>query len=164
MLALGVAMLPPPPPASARPDPERRILVERLGEQDVLVFVSTLEWGTPDRWSVTGRYVHEFERERNGRTWLNNASLALSPGTDGGRVSVGYLSVWSPFAEREFALLNEIRAVLVRTWSNPLATDPNLTLFGAELRSSTGFLCASIGCYATGGRAPLWGFHVGLGI
>ena len=65
-------------------------------DQDVFLPVTSIEWGIPDRWSFTSRYVHMFEKERDGKTRLHNLTVTLIPGTDGGRLGVGYQSVFIP--------------------------------------------------------------------
>ena len=143
----------------------------QLSDQDVILPITSIEWGTPDRWSITSRYVHMFEKDRDNKTWLNNLSITLSPGTAGGRFAIGYQSIYTPYKSRgDFAILSEVRAVLLRTWGNPLATLPNRTFVGAEIRTSLSFLFnVGIGYYKqisnlNDDRKDFYGFHVGVGI
>lgn len=41
--------------------------VGALTEENRLLPVSSIEWGAPDRWSLTARYVQRFTRDRNAR-------------------------------------------------------------------------------------------------
>lgn len=148
-----------------------RRLMFQLSDQDVILPITSIEWGTPDRWSITSRYVHMFEKDRDNKTWLNNLSITLSPGTTGGRFAIGYQSIYTPYKSREdFAILSEVRAVLLRTWGNPLTTLPNRTFVGAEIRTSLSFLFnVGIGYYIQisgpdSDREQFYGFHVGIGI
>jgi hypothetical protein len=142
-------------------------LMPLSGDQDVILYVSSIEWGSPDRWSFTSRYVHMFNKkaERDHKRWLHNLTVTLSPGTSGGRLGVGYQNVFS-----RLALLSEARVVLLRTWGNPLATGADRTLVGAEFRASlTGVVNVGTGYYQPvsgddGDRGGLWGFHVGIGV
>lgn len=65
-------------------------LMWRLGPKDMLLPVTSIEWGVPDRWSITSRYVHIFDKTRNTFT------ISLSPGTDGGRFGMGYQHIFFP--------------------------------------------------------------------
>jgi hypothetical protein len=158
----------PPPRGTAR---HSRIL-PYAGDQDVILSVSSIEWGSPDRWSFTSRYVHMFEKEadRNTRPWLNSLTVTLSPGTGGGRFGVGYQGIFSPKHGVKITLLNEARVVLLRTWGRPLATAADRTFVGAEIRSSlTGVVNLGAGRYwpISGNddrQDSFWGFHVGIGI
>ncbi|MBN1995945.1 hypothetical protein JW935_00235 [candidate division KSB1 bacterium] len=144
-------------------------LMLQLGDQDVILPITSIEWGIPDRWSFTSRYVHLFEKERDDKTWLNVCSISLCPGTAGGRFGISYLGLLSPKSMRDFALITETRMVLLRTWGNPLTALPNHTYAGAELRMSIGWLNLCFGYYSDApvsgnGRDKLYGFHFGLGI
>ena len=142
----------------------------QLSDQDVILPITSIEWGTPDRWSITSRYVHMFEKDRDNKTWLNNLSITLSPGTTGGRFAIGYQGIYTPKSMGDYAILSEVRAVLLRTWGNPLATLPNRTFVGAEIRTSLSFLFnVGIGYYKqisnlNDDRKDFYGFHVGVGI
>lgn len=146
--------------------PSRMIL--HLSDQDVILPITSIEWGTPDRWSITSRYVHMFEKIRNKRLWLNNLSVSLSPGTAGGRFGIGYQGILSPRSMPDF--INELRIVLLRTWGNPLSTVANRTFIGAEIRSSlSGIINIGAGYYSQisstdGHREQLYGLHFGIGI
>lgn len=141
-------------------------------DQDVFVPVTSIEWGTPDRWSFTSRYVHMFEKDRDGKTRLHNLTVTLIPGTDGGRLGVGYQAIFipDPVSRPDWAMFLEARAVLVRTWESPLETEANRTLVGGELRfAPTPFLNVGAGYYwqispAGEPRDAFWGFHVGVGM
>lgn len=142
----------------------------QLSDQDVILPITSIEWGTPDRWSITSRYVHMFEKDRDNKTWLNNLSITLSPGTTGGRFAIGYQGIYTPKSMGDYAILSEVRAVLLRTWGNPLSTLPNRTFVGAEIRTSLSFLFnVGIGYYKqisnlNGDRKDFYGFHFGIGI
>jgi hypothetical protein len=144
--------------------------VSRLSDQDVILTISTIEWGIPDRWSFTSRYIHMFERDRDHKKWLNDLTITLSPGISGGRFGVGYQCIAGFKSMPDFGLLSEARMVLLRTWGNPLSVEADRTLIGAELRTSlSGMLNVSFGHYwpistPAGSRKPFWGFHVGVGI
>ncbi|TKJ40488.1 hypothetical protein CEE37_09245 [candidate division LCP-89 bacterium B3_LCP] len=141
-----------------------------LSDQDVILPITSIEWGSPDRWSFTSRYVHMFEKDRNNKTWLNNLSITLSPGISGGRFGIGYQSIFPPPSMPDFGVFSEARVVLLRTWGNPLSTVTNRTFVGAEIRGSLSFLFnIGIGYYtqisdANGNREDFYTFHVGVGI
>jgi hypothetical protein len=142
-----------------------------LSDQDKWVPVTSVEWGIPDRWSLTTRYVHMFDKDRDNKKWLNNLTVALSPGTDGGRLGVGYVGVFSPkpVSKPDWAMFVEGRAVLLRTWRNPLETGANRTFVGAEIRFSPTILFNIGGGYyrqvstSDGSRDSFWGYHIGIG-
>ncbi|TKJ41634.1 hypothetical protein CEE37_03445 [candidate division LCP-89 bacterium B3_LCP] len=142
----------------------------RLSDQDVILPITSIEWGTPDRWSITSRYVHMFERDRDNKTWLNNLSITLSPGISGGRFGIGYQSIFSPPSMPDFGVFSEARVVLLRTWGNPISAVSDRTYAGAEIRSSLSFLFnIGIGYYkqisdSNGNGGDFYGFHVGVGI
>lgn len=153
----------------------RRLLMPYQGDQDVVLTVSSVEWGAPDRWSFTTRYVHMFERkaERDTKPWLNNLSVTLAPGTAGGRLGIGYQGIYSPKKskpESDFSLLGEARAVLLRTWGQPLVAGADRTFVGGEVRASlVGAVNVGVGYYrrvsgTTAGRDSFWGYHVGIGM
>lgn len=148
----------------------RSRLMLQLSDQDVILPISSIEWGTPDRWSITSRYVHMFEKERNNKTWLNNLSITFSTGTAGGRFTIGYQSILSPKSMPDFAIFSEARVVLLRTWGNPLSIDSNRTFVGAEIRSSlSGMINLGIGYFtqlsvSNSRREYIYGLHVGIGI
>jgi hypothetical protein len=156
---------------SAPPKKKHRSWMD-LSDQDTIVPVSSVEWGTPDRWSLTARYVHFFEKDRNYKRWLHNLTVALSPGTDGGRLGVGYLGVFSPdpASKPDWAMFIEARTVLLRTWSNPLETEANRTFVGAEIRfAPTIFFNIGGGYYrqvssSDGSHDSFWGYHIGIGM
>jgi len=145
-------------------------LMFQLSDQDIILPISSIEWGVPDRWSITSRYVHMFEKDRDNKTWLNNLSIALSPGTAGGRLSIGYQGILSPKSTPDFSVLNEARVVLLRTWGNPLSAITNRTFVGVEIRSSLSFLFnLGIGYYkqisdSNSDKENFYGLHVGIGI
>ncbi|MFC1572682.1 hypothetical protein ACFL6M_03685 [Candidatus Eisenbacteria bacterium] len=142
----------------------------QLSGQDVIVPITSIEWGTPDRWSITSRYVHMFGTDRDNKTWLHDLSISLSPGIAGGRLGIGYQGIFSPRSMKDFGIFTEARAILLRTWGNPLSTVPNRTFIGAEIRSSLSFLInLGIGYYSQisvsdDDREDFYGFHVGVGI
>lgn len=145
-------------------------LIARPSDQDVFLLISSIEWGSPDRWSFTSRFVHMFNKDRTNRTWLNNLTFTLCPGTDGGRLGLGYQGILTSRSMIGMTLLNEIRVDLLRTWGNPIATASGRTFVGVELRSSfAGIFNLGTGYYtqisATSDRQGLfWRFHIGVGI
>lgn len=149
--------------------PNQRFII-RLSEQDAILPITSIEWGYPDRWSFTSRYIHGLEKERRRRTWHNNIGISLSPGLSGGRLGVGYLGIYSPASLREFALFTELRGILLRTWGNPISANPNTTFAGAEFKLCISWLLdISVGYYmpikdSNSNEEAFWGFHVGVGI
>jgi hypothetical protein len=150
----------------------QRLLLVHQGEHVVVLSISSIEWGTPDRWSFTSRCVYMFGSEyaRNHARWINFVALTASPGLDGGRVGLGYQFIPCLRRHSELGVIGEARAVLLRTWGNPLVVSPNRTFAGAELRASlSGFLNAGAGWYGRvqggeGGRDHFWGVHLGVGM
>lgn len=146
-----------------------RMMIQ-LSDQDVILPITSIEWGVPDRWSITSRYTHMFEKDRCNKTWLNNLSITISPGISGGRFGFGYQGILSPLSMRDFALLTETRIVFLRTWGNPLSALPNRTFVGAEFRTSVSWMLnIGIGYYtpisgSNSDREMFYGFHVGIGI
>lgn len=142
-------------------------LIFKITEQDIIMPIISIEWGQPDRWSITSRYIHNFDKEKKGRTWHNNAGVFLSPGISGGRLGVGYLGIYSPASMRDFSIFSELRGVLLRTWGNPLSTSSNTTFAAAEIKISLfGFLNSSAGYYSpitNENIKSFWGFHFGVG-
>ncbi|MDP8209100.1 MAG: hypothetical protein P9L92_20725 [Candidatus Electryonea clarkiae] len=141
----------------------------QLSDQDVLLPITSIEWGMPDRWSITSRYIHMFQKDRCNKTLLNNLCVTLSPGTAGGRFAIGYQGILTPPSMHAFALLSEARAVLLRTWGDPLATKPNHTFVGGELRITIVFINFGIGYYnqisdSRSDREQFYGLHIGFGI
>lgn len=140
----------------------------RIGSRDILLPITSVEWGTPDRWSFTSRYIHELHDER-GAPVQHGIGVTVSPGTAGGRLGAGYHLLIVPDVG-EYAFLIECRGVLLRTWGNPLETGPGRTLAGAELRGSLMPFCnVGVGCYwqvsPEGGPSdPIVGMHFGLGM
>ena len=145
-------------------------LMLQLSDQDIILPITSIEWGTPDRWSITSRYTHMFEKDRDNKTWLNSLTITLSPGTAGGRFAIGYQGILSPKSMRDFAVLSEARVVLLRTWGNPLSTHPNHTFVGGEIRIGVSWMInLGIGYYtqissSSGDREQFYGFHFGIGI
>ncbi len=147
--------------------------VARPSEDDVLLSVSSLEWGNPDRWSFTSRYVHLYGTldERNRGPWVRSITVTLSPGTDGGRLGLGY---WGVFTPRKGArgsgipIMGEARVVILRTWSDPLGTTAGRTFVGPEKRGSfLALVNVGAGYYrriSAGSRGTLAAIHVGVGI
>jgi len=118
-------------------DPSSEPMMARVGSRLVLLPITSLEWGVPDRWSFTSRGVLELNQARDGAMFHHNLSLSLSPGTAGGRLSLGYLMLVD-FPDRDLAFFFEPRAVLLRTWGHPLKAEPDRTLTGFEFRASLG--------------------------
>lgn len=152
------------------PGPRRSLLGGRLGEHDVYVTVSSVQWGAPDRWSFTTRWIHELTRIRQPGEKGHNLSVSLSPGTDVGRLGLGYMMILTNDHPRfhELALFLETRAVLLRTWDHPLGAAPDRTYAGLEARASITFVFVGAGYYrnvsSSTGTASLWSVHVGIGL
>ncbi|MBI4911247.1 MAG: hypothetical protein HY823_00780 [Acidobacteria bacterium] len=150
--------------------PARRQLAWFLSPDDVLLPISSVEWGRPDRWSFTSRYVHMFTKHRDARpgpAWIHSATFLASPGTDGGRLGVGYHGVLN----RKAPILLEARVVLLRTWGQPLdGRAPGMNHVGPELRMSfTGVFNLGAGYYRRNssgalGEKAFWGVHLGVGM
>ncbi len=146
--------------------------------QDVFLPITSVEWGAPDRWSFTARYVHMFDavEVRDTTRSLNNLTVTLSPGTAGGRLGLGYENIFDSKKGRrgtsgfDVALLSEARVVLLRTWGSPLTAPSGGTFAGGELRTSLVGVCnIGVGYYAPyGGKSvgatSFWGVHAGIGI
>jgi len=145
-------------------------LMWRLSEQDVILPITSIEWGIPDRWSFTSRFVHELGKDRDGKEWFHSLCVTVSPGISGGRFAVSYHNIYDPKSSTDFGILSEARIVLLRTWGNPLSTLPNLTFVGAEFRTGFSWLINfGIGYYSqisdsNGSREQFYGLHVGVGI
>ena len=150
--------------------PRSTWLIQHLSDQDVILPISSIEWGIPDRWSITTRYTHMFEKDRDGKPWLNNLIITLSPGISGGRFAIGYQAIVSPFSMPHMSILSEVRVALLRTWGNPLSISSDRTFAGVEIRSSfEGFINLGIGYFfqisdSNGSEEQFLGFHIGLGI
>lgn len=141
----------------------------KLSEQDKIMPIILIEWGQPDRWSFTARYIHDFHKEKTSITWRNNAGIFLSPGVSGGRLGVGYLGIYSPSSKslQGTGLLSEIRAVMLRTWGNPLSTSSDTTFAGAEFKLSFFIFNVCAGYYSPISNKeiePFWGMHFGIGV
>jgi len=144
-------------------------LVFELSEKDFIFPVTSIEWGAPDRWSFTSRYLHMLDKTPHDSGWLHNLGATLSPGTDGGRLGVGYAGFLTLKSKPDFTFITEVRAVLLRTWGNPLSTDPNHTFVGAELRVSIVLINLGAGYYkhisdSNVDLDDFIGFHVGFGL
>ncbi|MCP4143814.1 MAG: hypothetical protein GY752_00870 [bacterium] len=144
-------------------------LLYELSEKDLILPVTSVEWGAPDRWSFTSRYFHKFGKARHVSGWRHHLGATLSPGTDGGRLGIGYTGLFTIESKPDFAFFTEARAVLLRTWGNPLSTDPNHTFVGAELRVSVVLINLGVGYYkhisdSNVDLDDFIGFHVGFGI
>ena len=146
------------------------VLAAKLGPDDVILPVTAVEWGTPDRWSLTARYILMFTRDRDHRSRIDSVTAALIPGTDGARLTAGYQGIFKVFGMKDAALFVEPRAVLLRTWGHPLRTKPDRTFAGAEMNLSTGFFGGlGAGWYRQissheGRPDSFWGIHIGFGI
>lgn len=143
-------------------------------DQDVFLPVTTVEWGSPDRWSFSARYVHMFQKERDHVRVLHNITVTLSPGTAGGRVGAGYENIFHVRNSRPgregLTLLSEAKVVALRTWGAPISTDAGQKFIGGELHTSlAGVVNVGVGYYAPRSTAPghpkaFVGLHVGVGI
>lgn len=176
-----VAAVPAQGQRTARPAARRpllgRILVTKFGDQDVALLVSGIEYGMPDRWSFTSRYIHMFDTDRDHRPVLNNFSVSVSPGLAGGRVGVGWQRIVDTGKTGKAAnrrkgatFFEEARVGLLRSWGDPIGVDRYRTFASAELRASVGgLLSLGIGGYAPVGNSPgshrtFFGAHVGVGL
>jgi hypothetical protein len=122
--------------------------MKRLGPRDVLLPISSIEWGVPDRWSFTSRYVHEFDESRGHVPRRDHITVTLSPGTAGGRLGIGYYGLFELEGKKDLIVVIESRAVLLRTWGNPLETEAGRTFAGIELRGGIGPFCnVGVGWY-----------------
>lgn len=140
-------------------------------DQDVFLPVTTVEWGVPDRWSFSARYIHMFQKERDHVRVLHNVTVTLTPGTAGGRMGVGYENIFNTRTNRPgMTLLSEAKVVVLRSWGDPISTDAGRTFIGGELHTSLhGVVNIGVGYYAphsTGDGRPkaFWGVHFGVGI
>jgi len=146
-------------------------------DQDVLMPVMSVEWGVPDRWSVTSRYIHMFQKNRDHKPTLHNMTVSVAPGTAGTRVGLGYENIHgfgnartASGASGGIVLLSEARVVMLRTWGSPLHAAAHQRFIGGELRTSlTGVVNIGVGYYKARSPAPgdtraLWGVHVGVGL
>ena len=133
-----------------------------------LLPITAIEWGAPDRLSFTSLYVSSVWRAEdeveNKKTWHQNLHASLSPGLSGGRVGIGYGLIFNP-------IVSSCRAVLLRSWGNPLFASPDRTYAGAEFKVSLSFLLSvSVGYYSQisdsgdDEKEQFWGFHCGVGI
>lgn len=144
--------------------------VFRLSERDIFLPITSIEWGNPDRLSITSRYIRELDKRKEKRTWHNNLSVSISPGISGGRIGFGYLGLFDPRSMSDFGIFAEVRVVLLRTWWNPLSTSSGRTFWGSELRVALSFLInLGIGYYkqisdSDDPKENFYGFHVGVGI
>ena len=143
----------------------------KVTERDVILPITSIEWGEPDRWSFTARYIHMFGDTKNKEVWKNNVGISVSPGWSGGRAGIDYIGIYSPEnMSGEFALFTQFRGVVLRTWGNPLVATPDQTYAGAELKICiTWLLDLGVGYYYpltdSGEKTePFYGFHFGIGI
>lgn len=141
-----------------------------LSEQDKILPFILIEWGQPDRWSFTSRYIHDFHKEKTSIPWRHNAGTFLSPGISGGRLGINYLGIFTPSSEslQGTGVLCDLRAVILRTWGNPLSTSSDTTFAGAELKISLFVFNIGAGYYTPLSKSKenvssFFGFHVGLG-
>jgi hypothetical protein len=149
-----------------------RLLFVHQGEHAVVLSLSSVEWGTANRWSFTSRGVCMFGSEcaRNRARWFNTVALTASPGLGSRRVGLGCQFIPSAKPWSDLSLICKARGVLLRPWPSPMVVGPDCTFTGVELRGSpVGFLNAGAGWYgriqgAEGGRDDFWGFHVGVGM
>ncbi|MCK4980500.1 MAG: hypothetical protein KAS62_08895 [Candidatus Delongbacteria bacterium] len=155
------------PTEKAKKKPKQQFF--RLTERDVILPITSIEWGEPDRWSFTARYIHMFGHTKNKEVWKNNLGISISPGWSGGRAGIDYIGIYSPEnLSGEFALFTQFRAVVLRTWGNPLTAAPDNTYAGAELKICVSWLLdLGVGYYYPVSDTkidPFFGFHIGVGI
>jgi len=150
--------------------PPNRQGIITLSKRDIILPITSIEWGNPDRWSITARYIRKLDTKIEKQTWHNNLSVSISPGISGGRIGFGYLGLFDPQTVRDFGIFYEARIVLLRTWWNPLSTSSNRTFWGGELRVALSFILnLGIGYYkqisnSHDPKDDFWGFHIGIGI
>ena len=58
-------------------------------DHDALLPITSIEWGAPDRWSFTSRYIHMFQSDRDHKRVLHSFTATVGPGQAGGRIGVG---------------------------------------------------------------------------
>lgn len=142
----------------------------RLSNQDVLLPISSAEWGLPDRWSFTMRYVHEYDISRKPMARRDNFTITCSPGTAGVRVGLGYQAIFNQLSGQSFLTFLEARAVAMRTWGHPYSAPTNSSFLGGEIRCAFFIIFnLGVGYYvpvrsSSSNDEPLFGFHIGLGI
>jgi hypothetical protein len=85
-------------------------------------------------------------------------------------VGVGYYGLFELKEKRDLVLFIEPRAVLLRTWGNPLETGADRTFAGLELRGGVGpFLNIGVGWYrqvssGEGEADSMVALHFGIGM
>ena len=171
-LAILPALLAGGVPAAAQGSPQGfwKSLAASPTPQDVLLVLSSLEWGVPDRLSFTSRYIHMFDPAGEKLTHRNNFVASFSPGVDGVRAGLGWGGITYVGGAKGPGIMSEVRTVLLRTWDRPLIADPRTTYLGAEARISvTAVVSVTGGWYRRVTAAPgrpdhFWGLHVGVGM
>ena len=72
----------------------------QFSDGSILLPITAIEWGAPDRWSFTSLYVSSVWRAEdeveNKKTWHHNLHASLSPGLSGGRFGIGYGLIFDP--------------------------------------------------------------------
>jgi hypothetical protein len=142
----------------------------RLSNQDVLLPITSIEWGLPDRWSFTTRYVHEFDISRKPMARRDNFTIICSPATAGMRFGMGYQAIFNQLSGQSFLTFFEARAVALYSWGTPYSAPTHVTFLGGELRCVFFIVFnVGIGYYVPASSSSsnddaLWGFHIGLGI
>ena len=147
----------------------------RISDRVLLLPITAVEWGTPDRWSFSSLLIYRAwavdDEEESKKTWHHNFHTSLSPGLSGGRIGIGYGLIFDPPEWRDFGIVSSYRAVLLRSWGNPLFASPDRTYAGAEFKVSLSFLFSvSVGYYSQisdsgdDEKEQFWGFHCGVGI
>jgi hypothetical protein len=142
----------------------------RLSPSDLILPITSIEFGVPDRWSMTARYIHQFDPCPGHIPRRDNFCVTLSPGLSGGRLGLGYEAIFTWEDEHDLAVFFEARAVLLRTWGNPLVALPDENYIGVEVRGAYIFLCnIGVGWYkqisSFDGEADTFvGVHLGVGI
>ncbi|HKJ91637.1 MAG TPA: hypothetical protein VJ957_00655 [Longimicrobiales bacterium] len=138
----------------------------RLGERDFLLPITAIQWGSPERWSFTGRFVHRLDVAEHGvhATW----TVGLSPGTGGARAHTGILGVFNLPEHPDTAVRWGASLELLRTWGRPLGAVAYRNYGGVELSGGLPpFLLVGLGRYwpiGAGDAGPVWGFRIGFGI
>jgi hypothetical protein len=147
----------------------RDIILHKFSDDDVSILITSIEWGVPDRWSFTSRYVHMFTQNRDTQSLINNFTATISPGIDALRISAGYQAILTKRFWIGVDLLNELRFTWMHTWNKPIIALKNENYGGIELRSSfTGLLNMGFGYFlplsSSSKSGSLICIHAGVGI
>jgi hypothetical protein len=160
---------PVPAPPQTTPDEAARQQVRlfwAVGDDSWVLPLASIQWGQPERWAFTSRYVHRLTDLAAGHLLFTSA--AVSPGAAGGRLSLGLLGIVSSPDLPD--LRWETSATLLRTWGHPLDAVANTTYTGLEVVGGLlPFPSLTVGRYwpvpaPRRAAPPVWGFRVGIGV